>query len=171
MHAWSLCLPQSAIWVLKTCWQWGKGLCPASLLHEENRQTVNLFSGSPQPHSSWSCQVASSEEAGPQLVQVSIIFLQPYVLSLIPSSPLCFCSSTCSDCSCPEQPQAAVSSLIDIKQDQIPVTSNLPMSLCLSCLLCFLWFILWTVFGGCACHWLEQTGWFRKLQHKRMPML
>lgn len=102
----------------------------------------------------WSCQVASSEGAGPQLVQVSVIFLQPCVPSLVPGFLLGFCSSTCSDCSCPKQPQAAVSSPIDIKQDEIPVTSKVPVSLCLPCLLCFLSFILWTVFGGCACPWL-----------------
>lgn len=102
----------------------------------------------------WSCQMVSSEGAGPPLEQVPIIFLQPCIASLVPSSLLSLCSSTCSDCLCPKQPQAAVSSPLEIKQNGTPVTSKVPMSLCLSCLLCFLWFILWTVFGGCACPWL-----------------
>ena len=147
MWTWSLHLPHSIIQVPNTCCGWGKGLCPASLLREENCWPVDLLSG---PHL-WSCQVVSSEGEGCQLVHVPRIVLQPYIASLVPGFPPSCSSSTCSGCSCPRQPQAGVCTPLEIKQGEIPATSKAPVSLCHSHLLCFLCFVLWAVFGGCAC--------------------
>lgn len=81
------------------------------------------FRLSSAPHL-WSCQMVSSEGAVPQLMQLPLIFLQPCITSLIPTSPLNSCCSACSGFSCPGQPRAAVSSSLEMEEDEIPLTST-----------------------------------------------